>query len=91
MTAASRRHMDKVAQLPCVLCAVLGMPESRPVHVHHLTQGKGLGTRASDFLTLPLCIQCHQGKHGIHGDRQLLRLAKVSELDLLAETIRLLQ
>lgn len=46
-----------------------------------------MGQRASDFLTVALCPDCHQGPLGVHGDRALLRIHKVDELDLLARTI----
>ncbi len=49
-----------------------------------------MSQRASDYLAIPLCPDCHQGKSGIHGDRTLLRIYKTTELDLLAKTIRLL-
>jgi hypothetical protein len=61
-----------------------------PATVHHLRTGQGKGQRASDYLTVALCPDCHQGPHGIHGDRSLLRIAKVEELDLLALTIEAL-
>ncbi|MGA0128454.1 MAG: hypothetical protein ACO3I1_04095, partial [Burkholderiales bacterium] len=50
--------------------------------------GHGLGQRASDFLTVALCVDCHRGTHGFHGTKALMKIAKLSEMDLLAETIR---
>jgi len=44
----------------------------------------------SDYLTVALCVECHRGTHGFHGTKALMKIAKLSELDLLAETIRLL-
>lgn len=81
MTKAEKKHMDKVSQLPCCLCG------SMPVEVHHIREGQGMSQRASNFLTIPLCPDCHQGKNGIHGNRTYMNIAKVSELDLLAMTI----
>lgn len=49
-----------------------------------------MSQRASDFLTVPLCPSCHTGPYGIHGDRSMLKVYKMSELDLLAQTIRAL-
>ena len=49
-----------------------------------------MGQRASDYLAIPLCPSCHQGDQGVHGDRTMLRVYKVTELDLLARTIQLL-
>jgi hypothetical protein len=47
-----------------------------------------MGDRASDFLTVALCEDCHRGTHGFHGTKSLMRIAKLSEMDLLAETVR---
>lgn len=81
-TAAEKRHMARVARLTCAVCGVDG------VHVHHIREGQGMGQRASNWLVVPLCPDCHQGPRGIHGDRSALRLRKLDELDLLADTIR---
>lgn len=80
-TAAEKRHLDRVAKLPCAICGAW------PVHVHHIREGFGMGQRAPHALTLPLCPEHHQGTDGVHGSKACLRLIKKSELDLLAETI----
>lgn len=79
--AKEKRYLDRVAQLDCVVCGAHG------VHVHHLREGQGMGQRASNFLTAPLCPSCHTGPRGIHGDRSVLRQEKLDEMDLLARTI----
>lgn len=81
-TAAEKRHMARVACLSCAVCDAEG------VQVHHIREGQGMGQRASNWLVVPLCPACHQGPRGIHGDRSALRLRKLDELDLLADTIR---
>lgn len=81
-TAAEKRYMDRVARLPCTVCGREG-----PSIVHHLREGQGMSQRASNFLTIALCPDCHTGPRGIHGDRSELRLRKLSEFDLLAKTI----
>jgi hypothetical protein len=81
MSAASKRHMGRVAELPCCICGAHG------VHVHHVREGVGMGQRQSDWLTIPVCPSCHTGPKGIHGDKTMLRIYKKDELDLLAETI----
>jgi hypothetical protein len=83
-TNAEKRWMDKVAQLPCSLCGAHG------VHVHHIREGQGMAQRASNFLVVPLCPDCHTGPNGVHGDKTMLRIHKMSELDLLAKTIEAL-
>lgn len=82
-------HMGRVAALGCVLCKRLGLGDS-PAQVHHIRDGQGMAQRASDYLTIPLCHSCHQGPRGVHGDRGLLKQAKVTELDLLADVIEAL-
>ena len=82
-TAAERRHMDRVAHLPCSVC---GAPP--PSCVHHPRFSVGAGQRASHWLTIALCPDCHQGQHGIHGDRAAWRLRKMEEADALANTIQ---
>ena len=82
MTKAERAHLDRVAALPCACCG------DSPVHVHHIRDGQGMAQRASDWLTIPLCPSCHQGPQGVHGDRTMMRIFKLSELDMLADTIR---
>lgn len=81
MTSNGKRYMAMVAQLPCSLCG------SHPVQVHHIRDGAGAGQKNADFLTVPLCPDCHQGTHGVHGDKAMLYLAKKTELDLVASTI----
>lgn len=80
MTTA-HRWMSRVAELPCQLCGAHG------VQVHHVRAGQGMSQRANDFLTIACCPECHTGPLGIHGDKSLLRIQKLSEMDLLARTI----
>ena len=81
-------YMGRVKSLSCVLCDLLGQPQSGVTEAHHIRTGHGLGDRASDFLTVALCVDCHRGPHGFHGTKTLMRIAKLTEMDLLAETIR---
>jgi len=81
MRKSESSYMGKVAELPCAICGDM------PVHVHHLREGQGMAQRASNYLTVPLCPTCHQGPHGVHGDKSLLRARKLTEMDLLASTI----
>lgn len=80
-TKSEKAYMDKVAQLPCATCG------AKPVAVHHIREGQGGSQRASNFLTVPLCPDCHTGPLGVHGDKTMMRIQKKTELDLLAETI----
>lgn len=82
MNAAEKRHLDRVAGLPCCLCG------DTPVQVHHIRDGQGMAQRASNWLAVPLCPDCHVGPKGVHGDRTMLRIMKMEELDMLADTIK---
>lgn len=84
MKKSEREHLNKIASMPCSLCG------DSPVEVHHLREGKGMAQRSSHFLTIPLCVSCHRGDKGLHGDRTMFHIYKKDELDLLAETIEAL-
>lgn len=84
MTGTERVWMARVAALPCSLCGDHG------VQLHHIREGQGMAQRASNFLVVPLCPDCHNGPLGVHGDKTMLRIKKVTELDLLANTIEAL-
>lgn len=82
MSAASKRHMGRVAGLPCATCGAFA------VQVHHIKEGaSGAGQRAGDWLTVPLCPDCHTGRHGVHGNKTMLRITKKTQHDLLDETL----
>jgi RecA-dependent nuclease len=90
--SAEQRHMARVAALGCILCRHLGYGET-PAQVHHVREGQGVGQRANDFLTVPLCMEHHTGASGVHGlgTRGFERRYKLDELDLLALTLELLE
>jgi hypothetical protein len=81
MTKAERKHLDRLAQYPCVVCG------ARPVQIHHPRAWVGMGQRASHFMALPVWPECHQGDRGIHGDRSAWRLRKIDEPSALAKVI----
>ena len=87
-TQAERRHHERIAGMSCVICDALGQPQQTPTTVHHIREGQGMGQRASHWLAVPLCYGDHQSQFGVHGDRSRMRMAKMDELDILAETIR---
>jgi hypothetical protein len=90
-TAAEHRHMDRVANLGCILCRRLGVPQTGKTDLHHVREEQGAGQRAPNWLVVPLCHDgCHQGSKGIHGDKTMLRIAKADEMDLLAWTLEAL-
>lgn len=80
-------YITEVKSLNCVLCELLGQQQESPTEAHHPRTGQGMAQRANDFLVAAVCRSCHRENLGIHGDRTLLRIAKVEELDLVAITI----
>lgn len=89
---SARDHMARVKQLPCVLCLEVYGQHVEGCDAHHIREGQGMGGRADDYLTIPLCKEHHQGATGIHGlgRRAFERVHRTTELDLLARTIQLL-
>ena len=88
-TRSESGHIATIKAMDCVLCSLLGMTQESVTDAHHPRIGQGGAQRASDWLAIPLCHEgCHQGRDGIHGTRNLLRIAKVEEIDLIAETFR---
>lgn len=82
------QYLSRIHAMPCVVCAVLRVDQETRTFAHHIRTGQGGAQRASDYLAIPLCWEHHQGRSGIHGDRSAWRLAKLTETDALALTIR---
>jgi len=61
-----------VATLPCANCSI----HDETIVAHHLKHrcspygGGGMGMKADDWLTMPLCHLCHDGAH--NGDEDVL-------------------
>lgn len=58
---ALKHRFDALVELGCCICG-------RPPQIHHLigVKYRGLGQKADDHLTIPLCLDHHTGKDGIH-------------------------
>lgn len=65
-TPEARAHLEAVKGLPCVVCGAHG------AEAHHCRSGPyAAGKRASDFCTIPLCVQCHRiGPRSYHGGKR---------------------
>lgn len=83
-----KKHAERLAAMGCVCCELLDMEQVSETNIHHVREGQGLAQRAGDFLTIPLCRECHQGKNGVHGNRQYLKMLRMTELDLLNYTLK---
>jgi hypothetical protein len=71
-----RAYLLMVKNLPCGVCGA-----SPPSDAHHIEQGL-------HYLCIPLCKDCHTGYNGIHGTKAFWRIKKLSEHDVLNQTIR---
>lgn len=86
-TAQEKRHLERVASLPCLVCGA-------PSTVHHVTarsDRRGRITR-SHQLTVPLCPKHHHIQHGPHESVEALghqKFYSVHDVDLFAEAVRL--
>jgi len=86
MSKAAKAHIGRVKSLPCSLCGACA-----PSDAHHILEGRIQGRRSDDFVTIPLCKDCHQGaRNGVHGQQIMLKVMKETELSLLAKTIETL-
>lgn len=63
-------RIKAIHKLPCVRCLAKSREQKTPTIAHHKI-GMGIGKKASDNLTMALCVDCHTGENGIHtlGDK----------------------
>lgn len=76
MTRAEREHVGRVKESGCALCGAAGV-----VHAHEIEQGCW-------WTSVGLCPHCHTGSQGLHGDKTLWRIYKMTEIQALNETLR---
>lgn len=80
MTNNERKHLEKIKGMACGVCSA-----PAPSDAHHLLEG---GRRVGHFAVIPLCRSCHQdNKNGIHGEKNMWRVMRKTEMTVLAETI----
>jgi hypothetical protein len=54
-------YLKRVRNLPCCSCG------RQAFHAHHSTAGRGIGQKASDHESMPLCHPCHHDFHAGSG------------------------
>lgn len=54
----NKTRLEKIRQLPCVRCGYKA--PSQACHSNFQEHGKGMGTKADDRYTIPLCNKCHK-------------------------------
>jgi len=76
LNAKERKHLGMIKSLPCAVCDA-----PPPSDAHHIEQHK-------QYLCIPLCKDCHQGSlNGIHGQKNMWRVMKMTELDALNKVL----
>lgn len=74
---SERAHLAAVKELPCSVCDQPG-----PSEAHHIEQRQ-------QYTAVALCESCHRGPlMGLHGQRRMWAIKKMSELDALNVTVR---
>jgi len=86
---SARSHLERVRSLRCVVCSTMGMTQSTPTAAHHV---ESVRDGLSDYATVALCHDHHQGPNGVHGlsRRGFEMRYKLDNVDMLALTIRAL-
>ena len=81
-----RERFDALHQMGCIVCARLGRGWVQP-EIHHLRghPWSGIGQRATDAHTIPLCHEHHRGKHGYHSSPREFEISFGSQQALLAQ------
>jgi hypothetical protein len=61
---AEREHLNKVAELGCIVCYNNGYPDSE-AEIHHIN-ARGMGMRSDNYSVIPLCPYHH--RNGGYGE-----------------------
>lgn len=93
MTKEERKHYDKISQLGCICCHVLGFGYS-PCEIHHIRTGTGAGRKSHWSKAIGLCPNHHRlGDVGVaihSGIKSFEASIGMSELELLEKQLELL-
>jgi len=77
LSAAEKRHIAMVKEMPCGVCGAPG-----PSEAHHIVQGQ-------QYTVINLCPDCHRDPLlGWHGQKRMWAIHKKNELSVLNDTIR---
>lgn len=92
-TEAEKTHLNRVAQLGCIVCNNLMMGRT-PAEIHHLRDGQGVSQRSNHFRVIPLCPTHHRtGGYGVafHAGEKAFEEKYGTELELLEQVNSLLE
>lgn len=85
MSLDTKAHLSELHELPCVVHRyVYAKPQETETVAHHLESIRDVN---SDYAAVSLCDDCHKQLHSM-SRRGFERFTKLSEIDLLALTIR---
>ena len=84
-TTPESRHLDRVAQLGCLICDIYEGAPDGPAEPHHPRCFAGVGKKSPDWLAVPLCRHHHRE---FHDGAQTFERRYMSEVGLVAETVR---
>jgi len=93
MTRDESVYLGKLQRLGCIACQRLWLdyeppdPSLQLTVIHHPREGQGGAQRAQNWLAIPLCVEHHVGKDGVHRNGNKIPSLKCDEMDLLAWTI----
>jgi hypothetical protein len=79
-------YLAKVAERPCYVCQMLGLPQDGRTYVHHPICGRYGQRKAPDMDAVPLCWQHHQGPYGVHADKAAFIARFGPDTDAIAPT-----
>jgi hypothetical protein len=82
----SHPHLDRLHDLDCVACYLLGTKTGSGIQVHHL---ESVRDELSHYAGVSLCVFHHSELHRL-SRRGFERQTKLTPIDLLAGTIKLL-
>lgn len=58
MSKRNPTRLELIRKLPCVRCGKHA--PSQACHSNFQKHGKGMGTKANDYWTIPMCYSCHR-------------------------------
>lgn len=58
-------HLRFIRSLPCIVCALCGLLNSRNIQACHAPGSRGMGQKRSDLDTIPMCRTHHDYQHSI--------------------------
>lgn len=98
MKVAEGKYLGRLTRLGCIACRYASDsagqknydppdPSLQLTVIHHPREGQGGAQRAQNWLGIPLCVEHHTGRLGVHKNGNKIPSLKLDEMDLLALTI----